>query len=138
VKAIVAKLQGELAPLVAKLGLKLNVDRLVKLAQQYDDALKAVDSIDFGMVKAAREAGQNNLLRLVAKVLGTYDDPEGEHVIRRNALLAPVLKQNEAISQHIRARRSAPDVDPKTGEDQLPEEIALEPSPEEGAGDDAD
>ncbi|MDI3291208.1 hypothetical protein [Polyangium sp. 15x6] len=137
VKAIVGKLQGDLAPLVEKLGLGVNAARIAKLAQKYDEALKAVDNLDFGVVKAAREAGQNYLLRIVAKILGTYDEPTGDHPQKRAALLAPVIKQSEAIRSHIRARRSAPDVDPKTGEEQLPEETtgaggAEEPPPAQG------
>jgi len=134
VKAIVGKLQGDLAPLVLKLGLGVNATRITKLVQKYDEALKSTDDLDFGMVKAAREAGQNYLLRIVAKILGTYDEPTGDHAEKRAALLAPVVKQNEAIRSHIRARRSAPDVDPKTGEEQLAEEPtgaggAEEPTP---------
>ncbi|MRG96974.1 hypothetical protein [Polyangium spumosum] len=60
----------------------------------------------------------------MAKILGTYDEPTGDHAEKRAALLAPVVKQNEAIRQHLRARRSAPDVDPKTGEELLSEEAA--------------
>ncbi|TKD01851.1 hypothetical protein [Polyangium fumosum] len=75
-------------------------------------------------MKAAREAGQNYLLRIVARILGTYDEPTGDHAEKRAALLAPVVKQNEAIRHNIRTRRSTPDVDPKTGEEQLPEEAA--------------
>ncbi|MRG97175.1 hypothetical protein [Polyangium spumosum] len=124
VKAIVGKLQGELAPLVQKLGLDVHAARIAKLAQKYDEVLKSTDDLDFGAVKAARAAGQNYLLRIVVKVLGTYDEPTGDHAEKRAKLLAPVVKQNEAIRQHIRARRSAPDVDPKTGEEQAPEEEA--------------
>ncbi|MRG95324.1 hypothetical protein [Polyangium spumosum] len=136
-KTIVGKLEGELAPVVQKLGLTHNAARVVKLTQKYDEALAAVDNLEFGTVKAAREVGQNNLLRIVARILGTYDEPTGDHAEKRAKLLAPVVKQNEAIRQHIRARRSAPDVDPKTGEEQLPEETtpaggAEEPIPTNG------
>ncbi|TKD06495.1 hypothetical protein [Polyangium fumosum] len=124
VKAIVDKLQGELSPVVQKLGLSLNAERIANLAQKYKEALSAVDTLEFGTVKAAREAGQNYLLRIVARILGTYDEPTGDHAEKRAALLAPVVKQNEAIRHNIRTRRSTPDVDPKTGEEQLPEEAA--------------
>ena len=50
----------------------------------------------------------------------------------RAALLGPILKQDQAISDHIRARRSVPDVDPETGEEEPPpdETVAAEPEPE--------
>lgn len=121
VKAIVAKLEGDLAPNVQKLGLSVNVERLAKLAIKYDEAQRGADSLEFGAVKAARAAGQEWLLRLAAKIMGTYDGPDGEHAQKRAALLGPVVAQNEAISEHIRSRRSVPDVDPSTGEEQLPE-----------------
>lgn len=131
VRTIVGKLQGELAPLVQKLGLTLNAERVVSLAEKYDAALKAVDDLDFGVVRAARERGQNYLLRIVARVLATYDEPTEDHAQKRGALLAPVVKQNEAIRHHIRTRRSAPDVDPKTGEEHLPEEAPPGGGPQE-------
>ena len=129
-KTIVGKLESNLAPLVQKLGLTHNAARVVKLTQKYDEALAAVDTLEFGTVKAARAVGQNYLLRIVAKVLGTYDEPTGDHAEKRAKLLAPVIKQNEAIRQHIRTRRSTPDVDPKTGEE-LPEETTGAGSAEE-------
>lgn len=131
VKTIVGKLKGDLAPLVQKLGLSLNAERIASLAEKYDAALKAVDNLDFGAVKAARERGQNYLLRIVARVLAAYDEPTEDHAQKRGALLAPVVKQNEAIRHHIRTRRSAPDVNPKTGEEELPEETTAPGSPEE-------
>lgn len=120
VKAIVGRLEGDLAPLVQKLGLSLNAQRLSKLSAQYDEALKAIDTLEFGHVKAARDAGQEYLLRVTAKILGSFDEPSGEHAAKRLALMAPIIQQNTAISDHIRARRAVPDVDPRTGEEDLP------------------
>ncbi len=123
VNAIVAKLKGELEPLVAKLGLTVNANRLAKLAVQYDAAQKDVDTLEFGQVKAARAEGQNYLLRIVAKILGTFDKPTGDHAEKRSTLLGPIVAQNESIRDHIRARRSVPDVDPETGEEQSSEGV---------------
>jgi len=122
VSAIVGKLEGELSPLVNKLGLTVNVNRLFKLVPEYDAAQKNVDTLDFGKVKAARATGQNYLLRIVAKVLGTFDQPTGVHAEKRSALLGPVMAQNAAISEYIRARRSVPDLDPQSGEEQPAED----------------
>jgi hypothetical protein len=108
---------------VQKLGLGLNAQRLAKLSAEYEEALKGVDTLDFGKVKAAREQGQVLLVRLAAKIMGTFDEPTGEHAEKRAALLGPIVKQNQAISDHIRARRAVPDVDPKTGEEDAPEGV---------------
>ena len=118
VKAIVGRLNGDLAPTVSKIGLTLQVQRLTKLAAQYEEAVSAVDTLEFGKVRAAREVGQGFLLRLAAKTIGIFDEPTGDHAEKRAALLLPILRQNQAISDHIRARRSVPDVDPQTGEEQ--------------------
>jgi hypothetical protein len=128
VKGIVARLVGDLAPTVTTLGLTLNVNRLVALSAEYEDALAAVETIEFGKVKAARELGQDYLLRLTAKIMGTYDEPTGPQADVRAALLAPILKQDEAIGEHIRARRNVPDVDPSTGEEQAPGDNTVEPA----------
>jgi len=133
VKAIVGKLAGELAALVTKLGLQVNVDRLTKLSARYAEELTGVDTLEFGNVMAAREAGQGFLLRVTAKIIGTYDEPTGEGAQKRAALLGPIVKQNEAISDYVRARRSVPEVDPKTGEEHTPEA-----TPEAGDAPDAE
>jgi hypothetical protein len=140
VKAIVSRLQSDLAPTVAKLGLTLNAQRLAKLSVQYEEALANVEVLDFGKVKAAREVGQEYLLRLTAKIMGTFDEPTAEHAEARAALLGPILKQDQAISDHIRVRRSVPDVDPETGEEEPPpdETVAAEPEPEAEPGPDDD
>lgn len=128
VKGIVGRLAGDLAPTVTSLGLSLNVNRLATLATQYEAALAGVETLEFGKVKAAREVGQDYLLRLTAKIIGTFDEPSGTQAESRAALLAPILKQDQAIADHLRARRSVPDVDPKTGEEQAPAESTVEES----------
>ena len=66
------------------------------------------------------------------------DEPSGAQAESRAALLAPILKQDQAISDHIRARRSVPDVDPKTGDEQPSAETTVddisggEPAAEDG------
>jgi len=132
VEAIVSRCKGDLAPLVAKLGLTVNVERIAKLAVVYGDTLKAVDDLEFGEVKAARARGQGYLLRVATKIAGTFDAPEGEDAKARGTLLGPIMQQNEAISDYIKARRSVPDVDPKTGEEESPE--APVEGTEEGKG----
>jgi hypothetical protein len=128
VKDNVTRFVGDLAPTVNSLGLTLNVNRLVTVAAEYEAALANVETIEFGKVKAARVVGQDYLLRLTAKIMGTIDEPSGPQAETRAALLAPILKQNQAISDHIPARRSVPDVNPKTGEE--------EPAPESTGDDD--
>ncbi len=119
VQWIVKKLEDPngLAPVVAQLGLSVNVERLAKVAKKYDEAQMGADTLEFGALRAAREKGQDFLLRITAKILGTFDAPSGEVANKRATLLTPILTQNEAISDHARARRNIPDVNPETGEE---------------------
>ena len=121
VQGIVEKLQGELAPAVTELGLGVQAKRLANLCKAYGDAQKSVDTLDFGTVRAARAKGQHLLLEVVAVVLGACHEATGDHAQKRAALLAPIVKQNKAISDHIRARRAVPDVNPDTGEEEAVE-----------------
>lgn len=117
VDGIVALLRGELAPLVAELGLARHADRLHELAAEYRDALAGPrpEVLDFGLVRAARARGQEMLLEAVAMVLGLHPGSGPADLEGRAALLTPVLEQDEAIRQYFRARRMVEDVDPETG-----------------------
>lgn len=129
VQQIVARLQGDLAATVAELGLGVQAARLAKLCGAYAAAQASVDTLEFGTLRAARAEGQYRLLEAVAIVLGAHHAKTGEDARKRAALLLPILRQNEAITEHIRARRAVPDVNPATGEEE-PVEPPGEPEPE--------
>jgi hypothetical protein len=116
---IVAQLNGELAAPVKEFGLERLVKRLADLAVQYRDALETPPQsfIEWGRVRAARGEGQGLLLEAVAIILGKHHQRTPEGTEARLSLLAPILKQNEAIGQYQRARRAVTDVNPETGED---------------------
>ena len=57
------------------------------------------------------------LLETVAIIVGKHHERTPEGTAARLSLLEPILKQNEAIGQYLKARRSPPDVNPETGED---------------------
>jgi hypothetical protein len=118
VDAIVAKLKGELAPLVVELGLTRLANRLASLAVEYRAALEAPPppALSFGTVRAARALGQENLLQAVALIVGRYYKSTPDHRGPRAALLDPILKQDEAIAHYLRSRRTIEDVNPETGE----------------------
>jgi hypothetical protein len=118
VDAIVGKLQGTYAALAGEIGLGRLVKRLAKLAAEYRAAQEASapSGPRFDDVRAARAEGQERLLQAVAMILGAYPKSSKEHLAARGALLDPILKQNEAIRQYLRARRSVEDVNPDTGE----------------------
>ena len=117
---IVALLQGELSSIVTDLGLGRLRDRLAELAVQYREALDAPPQslIDWGRVRSARAEGQGLLLEAVAIILGKHHGRTPAATAARFALLAPILKQNDAIGQYLRARRNVEDVDPETGADE--------------------
>lgn len=118
VDAIVAKLKGKLAPQVVELGLGRLTERLAKLAVEYRAAMEAPESeaLSYGSVRAARAQGHDYLLQAVALILGRYYRNTKADVAARQSLLGPILKQNEAIRQYLRARRAVEDVNPETGQ----------------------
>jgi hypothetical protein len=120
VEAIVKKLQSDkLKPILQKLGAGVPAERLARLAVRYRAALEAAgETLDFGTVREARSEGQNYLSRIVVRILDKYGQSGGADAPARAKLLRPILEQDEQISAHFRARRSIPDIDPKTGEEQ--------------------
>ena len=119
VDALVSRLRGPLAPMVKELGLARQVERLAELAVAYraalDESTMSADAVVFAEVRAARERGQEHLLELVVLILSAYLDPTPEQREARAALLTPILLQNEAIRDYLRARRAVRDVDPDSG-----------------------
>jgi hypothetical protein len=118
VEGIVKAFQGELAPIVVELGLTRLAERLTKLAVEYHTVLNAPDPevVRFGDLRAARAQGQHYLLQSVAQIVGKHWRDTAEDVTSRAALMAPILKQNEAIRQSLRAHRAPEEIDPITGE----------------------
>jgi hypothetical protein len=131
VENILTAFNTDLAPSVAELGLTRLAKRLAKLAVEYRLALDAPDPavVRFGEIRAARAQGQQHLLQAVAQILGKYWRDTPDDVAARAALMAPILKQNEAIRQSLRTQRPVEDIDPVTGE-VLPAGTAAEPSPQ--------
>ncbi len=119
VDRIVHKLKNEYATLAKEIGIERLAKHLTKLAADYRAALEETSEGGgprFDEVRAARAAGQEKLLEAVAMIVGLFPSSTKEHVAARTALLGPILKQNEAIRQYLRARRALEDVDPETGE----------------------
>lgn len=137
VEDIVRKLQNELAPMVAELGLTRQAARLAALSAPYREALAAPGiPLRFNTVEEARAVAHAKLLQIVAVVLGRYNQDTPEHEAAREALLGPVMVQQEAVRAYVRLRRAVRDVDPETGEldDTLPDTDL----PEAEAGAEAD
>jgi hypothetical protein len=116
---IVGLLQGPLAGAVDEFSLGTLVKRLADLAVQYRAALETPPQslVAFGNVRAARAEMQGMVLEAVAIIVGKHHARTPEGTKARLALLEPILKQNEAIAQYLKARRAVQDVDPETGED---------------------
>lgn len=131
VENILTAFNTDLAPSVAELGLTRLAKRLAKLAVEYRAALDAPDPavVRFGEIRAARAQGQQHLLQAVAQILGKHWSDTPGDVTARAALLAPILKQNEAIRQSLRTQRPVEDIDPVTGE-VLPAGTGAEPGPQ--------
>ena len=118
VEGLVLAFKTELAPAIAELGLTRLAKRLASLAIDYRIAVDAPEPevVSFGDLRAARAKGQQHLVQAVAQILGKHWRSTPEDVTARAALMAPILKQNEAIRQALRAHRTPEDVNPDTGE----------------------
>jgi hypothetical protein len=134
VDGILAEIKANHADTVKHLGLSLFVTRLAKLNDEYRVAQQApaAAGTDFSAVRASRQRGQELLLEVTAMVLGQYPLQSAAHVAARQALLGPILSQNEAIGVYLRGRRTPDDVNPETGEPVptvTPAPVAEEPQP---------
>jgi hypothetical protein len=118
VDGIVHKLKNEYAALAKEIGIERLAKHLAKLAVDYRAAQEEASEGGprFDEVRAARAAGHEKMLEVVAMILGLFPLTSKDHVAARAALLGPILKQNDAIRQYLRARRAPDDVDPTTGE----------------------
>lgn len=123
--------QAELAPLVTDLGLGLFVERLAELAEEYRAALalRGVKEVTWEQVQAARAEGHELMLDVVGRIIAATTARTPEARAARAELLSPILVQNEAMRQYLRARRRVEDVDPETGEVD-PNAPPSEPPPE--------
>ena len=117
VGTILGQLTGDLAKTAEELELKTLVARLADLHPKYHAALVAPtpEVLAFSDVRSARATGQDLLLEAVAIVVGRHHGKSEADVAGRNALLGPILEQDDAIGAAQRGRRVVVDVDPDTG-----------------------
>ncbi len=122
VQYILESLEGRWGRDLAALGIEPLVEQLDRLADQFEDALANYDRRPVGWdeVREADERGQEAMLQVVVKVLGTYPTRSDEDVEARSELLEPILEQNARIGELHRNDRTVTDVDPETGEETPP------------------
>ncbi|HRI71292.1 MAG TPA: hypothetical protein PK156_43965, partial [Polyangium sp.] len=118
------------APFLRDLGLQRRIDRLEALESQYRAAIADPgDQVVFSDVKAARSQGQSFMLQAIALILGQYPSDSENDIAQRTKLLAPIIRQNEAIREDLRARRPVSDINPDTGEPETPPVDPQAPTP---------
>jgi hypothetical protein len=104
---------------VTAFGLTRITGRIQTVIVEYRALLEApaAQGVKYADVKAMRSKGQSLMLQAIAMVLGKY--PSDSEVDRqgRALLLGPILRQNEAIGDYLKGRRTVPDVNPDTGEE---------------------
>lgn len=115
---------------VAEVGVEQFLHNLASLATEFRETLEAnrPEGIAYDSVRSSAARCQNLLLQVAAYVIGHHHADTDEEAKAREELLRPILIQNEEIYEHLRARRSIPDVDPKTGEE-LPPGTSPSPAP---------
>lgn len=121
VTSIIERMESasDFLPAVEALGLTAFVKQLKLLNTEFRQVFEAEpkDRISPHEVRAAEAEAQDNLLAIVVRILGQFPERSPAHVEARTKLLTPVLRQNEAIREYLRARRRVRDVDPSTGKE---------------------
>jgi hypothetical protein len=128
VEAMIGHWQTDWAPRVATIGLTSLASRIATLTMQYRDAITTVTQRDitWDEVRAADRQGQENMLRLVARILGDHNTDSPDDVELRTRYLATFNDQNRRIAE-LRIRSAVvPDVDPATGEELTDEDFVAE------------
>lgn len=112
--ALVERLRGDLAEAAGLLGLDSVIATLEGLLPRFEAKLQLnTVKVDFGLVRAAREALHEAVAVLVVQVLAHHADPEQADA--RAAALEPILLQAERVADLRRRRRRVTDVDPESG-----------------------
>ncbi|MBK9259926.1 MAG: hypothetical protein IPM54_08840 [Polyangiaceae bacterium] len=120
-RIIVEIKKPEWGAVVVGFGLARIVERMQEVILKYRQLLEAPApaGLKFSDVKAARAQGQSLLLQTLAMVLAKYPSDSEADKAGREALMGPILRQNEAIGQYLKSRRTVPDVNPDTGEEAI-------------------
>ncbi len=119
--AWLARLQGELAADVQKIGLTPIVERLAVVNTRFGEVLDAHQGeaeLRFDKVKQADDQGQRELVVIVATILGR----EARNDAERARLLGPIYAQHDELAEKYRQRAKVTDVDPESGKELDPVE----------------
>lgn len=109
---------GDLAEAAATLGLAPYVAKLRQLHAAFGPELERPErpaAPSWDQVRAARAGHQHAVLVYVAAVLGAHLGDDASDVSARDALLGPVMAQQQALAALYRNRRGGRDIDPLTG-----------------------
>ncbi len=117
VRFLVEQFNTEWSDEADRLGIRPLVDRIDGLADQFADALgnTEVRTTTWDEVRAADTEGQRAMLQVVVEILGRFNEPDQLPTARK--LLAPILEQNDRVSELHSRNRRVTDVDPETGEE---------------------
>lgn len=132
VDKMIAKIKAGHSDTIELLGLGRLLDTLVEENQAYRAAQHAERDreVEYAKVLESRARTQEMLLEVIVMIMGRYPLTTDAHVAAREALLGPVIEQNEAIGMSLRSRRGTPDdVDPDTGETIVEPPPAAPPAP---------
>lgn len=114
VNVLLRRLDNDFQPLVQRLGLEPFVEELREANQTYARELSSLNNagVPHSQVNAAFEVAKNDFFAVILTIWAVYlDDQE-----LRNKILAPVHEQHERLRIHYQTRKSAPRVNPQSGE----------------------
>jgi hypothetical protein len=84
------------------------------------DQSRAKSGVAWDTVQQSDTAGQQQLLQVVAAIVGRFSGRHPGDNDKRAALLEPILEQNEKVADMYRKRARVTDVDPETGKETEP------------------
>lgn len=99
------------------LALRSFLDRLAEHTAAYRSALEPIREAlpDFPTIKGHRERAHELLTEVIARTLGRFPTSSPEDRAAADALLQPIVEQNEAMREALRRRKPLADLDPETG-----------------------
>lgn len=126
VRRIVSALNGKWLDTATALGLALLVERLEELLEAFAEALGNAKTplINYKTLRAERWLGHELMLGVVAQILGTYHAPDATSIERREALLLPILDQNQRVADYFKRRQRISDINPDTGAEMEPDALS--------------
>lgn len=111
---------------LAALGLQPQVERIAELHQEFGEAVRLGEVLDYEEMQRLRRQGQQALSMIIFRIVGRYHGADEASVATREEMLRSVIYQNERLRRSYRRGQTADGEldEERGGEEQAAEEIA--------------